>query len=74
MFEEGVDEGLDDFGDFFFVFGVEQDVGTGVELGEEVLDVVDVVGRGFDLGIDGLEGGEFLGELWESFREVLVDG
>lgn len=55
------------------MFGVEQDVGTGVELSEEVLDVVDV-GRGFDLGIDGLEGGEFLGKVWESFGEVLVDG
>ena len=57
------------------MFGVEQDVGTGVELGEEVLDVVDVgLGRGLDLGFDGLEGGEFLGKLWESFREVIVDG
>lgn len=57
------------------MFGVEQDVGTGVELGEEVLDVVDVgLGRGLDLGFDGLEGGEFLGKLWESFREVMVDG
>ncbi len=38
------------------MFGVEQDVGTGVELSEEVLDVVDVgLVRGFDLGIDGLK-------------------
>ncbi len=57
------------------MFGVEQDVGTGVELGEEVLDVVDVgLGRGFDLGIDGLEGGEFFGKVWESFGEIMVDG
>ncbi len=75
LFEVGVDEGLKDFGDFFFVFGLEQDVGTGVELVEELLDFVDVgLAGGLGWGFEGLEGGKFLGEVLECLGEVLLNG